>query len=113
MVPPLRATFARRIRMTVFVLVAVLSIVPGLVRATKPLRELTPAPFRMSRGFELPPTKCSLTPPSDVAVPAVSLEEPQPKQGRLRRADFNEVLPDSALDVSPKALRGPPSPPFV
>jgi hypothetical protein len=95
--------------MTVFVLVAVLSIVPGLVRATKPLRELTPAPFRMSRGFELPPTKCSVTPPSEVAVPAVSLEEPQPRQANLQPVDFNEALPDSALDISPEALRGPPS----
>jgi hypothetical protein len=113
MFPSLPANFARRIRMMVFVLVAVLSIVPGLVRATKPLRELTPAPFRMSRGFERPPAKCNLIPPSEVAVPAVSLEEPQPQQARLQPADPNEVFPDSALDVSPEALRGPPRLPLV
>jgi hypothetical protein len=107
---PFPATVARRIRMTVFVLVAILSVVPGLVRATKPLRELTPAPFRLSRGFELPPTKCSLTPPSEVAVPAVSLEEPQPQPVNPQTVELNEALPDSALNISPEDLRGPPSP---
>jgi len=105
------ATFARHIRMTVFILVAVLSIVPGLVRATKPLHELTPAPFRMSRGFKLPPAKCNLTPPSEVAVPAVALEEPQPTQANLPFLECDEAVPASALDTSPDGLRGPP--PFL
>jgi hypothetical protein len=104
-----QVSFARHIRMMVFALVAVLSIVPGLVRATKPLRELTPAPFRMSRGFELPPTKSSVTPPSEVAVPAVSLEEPQPAQANLQPLEVDESVRDSAIDLSPDALRGPPT----
>jgi hypothetical protein len=110
---PAPGTVARHIRLSVFLLVTILFVVPGLVRATKPLRESSPAPFRLSRGFELPPTKCSLTPPSEVAIPAVSLEEPSTQHVHRQLAQFDDALPESALDSSPEALRGPPSTPLV
>jgi len=103
------ATVARHVRVGVFLLVATLFVVPALVRATKSLRESTPSPIRLSRGFELPPTKCSIAPPPDVTVPAVSVVEPELRRINRRALAFDEFLPDSFLDSSPEALRGPPN----
>jgi hypothetical protein len=62
---PVRPSF----RVGIALLVSILLIVPALVRAMEPLRASTPSPVRLSRGFELPPAKCHVTPPTAVAVP--------------------------------------------
>jgi len=106
-------TVARYVRAGAFLLVATLLIVPALVQASKPLRESTPSPIRLSRGFKLPPTKVNVAPPPDVAVSLVSLEESEPTLGNRRALAFDEDIPDLTHHSSPEALRGPPNAPLA
>jgi hypothetical protein len=92
---------------TLLLLVATIALVPPLVRATARFGADTASPLRLNRGFESPPSKCTVEPPVDVrgqAVPIVVLSI----HVEWFDAPASEPQPHSAPSQSPDPLRGPP-----
>jgi hypothetical protein len=91
---------------TLSLLVATIAFVPPLVRAMSRGPE-TSSPIRLNRGFEQPPTKCTIVPPADAPRESVQhLALPI----RVERSDTLAGEPHfhSAPSPSPDPLRGPP-----
>jgi hypothetical protein len=92
---------------TLLLLVATIALVPPLVRATARLGADTSTPLRLNRGFESPPSKCTIAPPLDAhgqSVPTIVVSI----HIEWFDAPVNEPLPHSAPSHSPDPLRGPP-----
>ena len=101
------APIAARFRVGICVLVAALLVVPAAVRAAGRLEGSSPSPVRLSRGFDVPPAKCSVAPPADAALPVMS-----PETETRRLAPFVQVGDEPAArppaNTSPDPQRGPP-----
>jgi hypothetical protein len=95
---------------TLLLLVATIALVPPLVRATARIAADTASPLRLNRGFDAPPTKCTIVPPADIPFETVQ-HAPLPTDVERCDAPGQARLPDSPLVSSPDALRGPPFPP--
>jgi hypothetical protein len=92
---------------TLFLLVATIALVPPLVRATARFGADTSTPLRLNRGFESPPSKCTIAPPVDVhgqSLPTLVVSS----HIESAAAPVNEPRPRSAPSHSPDPLRGPP-----
>jgi hypothetical protein len=100
-----------RCRAPIFLLIVVMFCVPPLVRATDLLKGGTSSPlkFRLNRGFDVPQTKCRVSPPATrpAATPATELAASIQLVTSTRPDD--EALPPSPYDQSPTVLRGPPA----
>jgi len=105
--PPIGSVVAR-LRVVVFLLVSVLLVVPPVVRAAGHLPVSKPSPLRLSRGFELPPTRSVVVPPTETVPPVSSAAEPAAPPVCRRASAADDALPISPPDRSPDALRGPP-----
>ena len=88
-----------------FLMLATLAVVPALVFATH--QGATPS-LRLTRGFNAPPEKCTITPPA-AAVQAASRHEPQAAQARPATAVRVESIPVSPFERAPDTPRGPPT----
>lgn len=88
-------------------LVATIAFVPPLVRATARMSPDTSSPLRLNRGFDGPPTKCTIVPPADLPFEIVE-HPPQPIYVHRVDAPGNEPLPDSPPAPPSDPLRGPP-----
>lgn len=107
--PSPRYVLGRSIRLAVFVVVTILSVCPALICATRPLVELKPSGIRLSRGFELPPTKgCAARPTQTVVAVIDRTSEPKLRRTIRRTPEFASLSPFSVLYCSPDPLRGPP-----
>ena len=96
------------------VLVAVLALVPCLVRATGHFEDTTATSLlRLNRGFERPPAKCAATAPSRMLVQSLSWIAPPRFTIARRVAALDASIPHSPPVQSPTALRAPPVAPFV
>lgn len=97
---------AGHIRVGVLLMLATLAVVPALVFATH--QGATPS-LRLTRGFNAPPEKCTITPPAAV-VQSVSRHEPQTPHGHpAAAAVLSESIPESPPEHAPDTLRGPPA----
>ena len=100
---------ARWIRVAALALVAVMVLMPPLVRATQHVTDVAASQIRLNRGFDLPETRCHITPsltqPSLAAVVAPSIQE----LPVLAPGVDDESLPDAPTTVPFDPLRGPPS----
>jgi len=96
---------------TLLLLIATIAFVPPLVRAAARLTDpSTASPIRLNRGFESPPSKCTVVPPVDARGESVP-QAPQPvRVERFEASGHDEPLPDSAPSRSRDPLRGPPFP---
>jgi len=100
--------FTRRLRIaTAVLLAATVLCVPPLVRATAHFGADTASPLRLNRGFESPPSKCTVEPPVDVRGQAVPRLVPS-VHVEWFDAPASEPQPHSAPSQSPDPLRGPP-----
>jgi hypothetical protein len=94
------------IRVGVLLMLATLAVVPALVFAT---HQGATQSLRLTRGFNAPPDKCSITPPAAV-VQSVSRHEPQtPHTHPAATVVLSESIPDSPPARAPGTLRGPPT----
>ncbi|HEY7169972.1 MAG TPA: hypothetical protein VH417_03935 [Vicinamibacterales bacterium] len=92
---------------TLLLLVATIALVPPLVRATARFGADQSTPLRLNRGFESPPSKCTIAPPLDLhgqVVPTLVVSI----HVEWFDAPGNEPLPNPAPSHSPDPLRGPP-----
>jgi hypothetical protein len=96
-------------RVGVVMLVSALLVVPIFVRAGGQLHSSSPSPIRLSRGFELPPTKCHVAPPAETAAAPVRAALPTPVDVLRRAVAPDEAVPDASDNPSPDTQRGPPS----
>jgi hypothetical protein len=92
---------------TLFLLVATIALVPPLVRATARLGADAATPLRLNRGFESPPSKCTIAPPLDLHGQSVPMLVPSIHVDWFD-APAHEPLPHSTPGDSPDLLRGPP-----
>jgi len=99
---------ADRTRVTILVLIAILSVVPALVRAT--LSSSPTSLIRLNRGFERPPAKCLVPPPALMIVKTLSVVETENPKGDLFVPVLEVPGPDAPPEGSPDAFRGPPIP---
>ena len=106
------APIATRFRLGICVLVAALLVVPAAVRAAGRLEGSSPSPVRLSRGFEVPPAKCSVAPPTHASLPPISLIEPAAVRATARVYPADSP-PTSPGDRSPDPDRGPPLSPLL
>jgi hypothetical protein len=88
------------------VIIATLFVVPALVRATS--SGSPTSPVRLNRGFERPPAKSHVTPPSIVVVKAPLCGEAEPPKVARPVFVVGEPRPDPPPDGSPDGFRGPP-----
>jgi len=73
-------TATSRLGFGICIVVAALVLGPPLVRASDHIgRGSTSSLIRLNRGFEHPPTKCTLVPPHDCVEP-VSLSQSDPSR---------------------------------
>jgi len=104
-------TIAGRARVAILVIVATLCVVPVLVRATFSGSARTP--IRLNRGFERPPAKSTIAPPTAAAATPLSRHEAAPSTRDRFSPIPNDILPGSLLELAPDPLRGPPIPRFA
>ena len=98
---------ARPGRIGMFVVAALIFLVPPLVLATSTGSKSTPV--RLSRGFGPPRVKCNVTPPAEEALESASSSEaPEPPRVSQNVPSHDESIPDSPYHASPDAQRGPP-----
>src|ERR1043166_8570440 len=102
------ASPAARVRVAILVIVATLCVVPVLVRATFSGSARTP--IRLNRGFERPPAKSTIAPPTTAAVTPVPHEEAEPSTRERFSPIPNDVPPLFRHAATPDPLRGPPTP---
>lgn len=89
------------------VLVAAIFVVPALVRATYPSQS---APIRLNRGFDAPPSKCTLEAPHAILIPFEYVREVTRDRRDHVVLDLGILSPDAPDSRSPDPFRGPPSP---
>jgi hypothetical protein len=94
---------------TLLLLVATIAFVPPLVRATARIAPDTSSPLRLNRGFDAPPTKCTVVPPAELPFETIQ-HLPLPIRVERFAAPANDPVPEPPLGPSPDALRGPPAP---
>jgi hypothetical protein len=102
---------AGRFRSAIFLLILVMFCVPPLVRATDLLKAGTSSPLkiRLNRGFNVPQTKCRVTPPPAQPVAILATEVVVSTQTLTAASPDDEALPASPPHQSPTDLRGPPA----
>jgi RES domain-containing protein len=100
---------ARWIRVAAFALIALMVLMPPLVRATQHVTDVAASQIRLNRGFDLPETRCNVMPAlTQPALAAVVALLDQPLQ-ILAPAAGDESLPGSPVTLKFEPLRGPPS----
>jgi hypothetical protein len=109
---PRCAPVTPRFRVGITLLVSALLIVPAVVRAAGTLEGSRPSPVRLSRGFELPPTKCNVAPPVNTAMVVVVLSEPATVPLGRHASNVDEPVSAAPSDCAPDPLRGPPVTPL-
>ena len=92
---------------TLLLLISTIALVPPLVRAAARLTD-TSSPIRLNRGFESPPSKCTVVPPVDARGESVPQAPPPIRVERFEAAAHDEPLPESAPGRSRDPQRGPP-----
>jgi len=97
---------AARTRSAVFLLVAIVLVVPPLVRAasTAPGGQ----PIRLNRGFNFPPAKCHIAPPPEATAAVAPTVEPTAPRAVWIAVSVAAPLPALPAAAPPDALRGPP-----
>jgi hypothetical protein len=84
-------------------------LMPPLVRATQHVTDVAASQIRLNRGFDLPETRCNITPVlTQPPLAAVVALLHQPRQV-LAPAAGDESLPGSPVTIPFEPLRGPPS----
>ncbi len=104
---------ARHVRGIVLIVAALaivmMAVVPALVLATQHGR--VPS-IRLTRGFDAPPAKYYVVPPS-AAIASVVRDSPPPLPVHPASLVFAEPIPDSSAARSLDPLRGPPASPLA
>src|SRR5213080_4520259 len=92
-------------------LVAVVFCVPPLVRATDHVGAGTTSPLklRLNRGFNVPETKCRVTPPPAESASLLAADEVTPPRTMSGAPAFDPAIAPSPHHPSPEVLRGPPA----
>jgi hypothetical protein len=100
---------ARWIRSASLVLIAVMVLMPPLVRATQPLTGNPASQIRLNRGFDRPETRCDVTPGlTQPVVATISAGGLDPSQ-ILAPYSNDEPVPCTPAHLPFDSLRGPPS----
>jgi len=96
-----------RRRAGIYLLLTAVSFGPVLLRALPP--RLPSPSVRLNRGYEAPPSKWKVAPPSESVPQSTAVEASAQSRFAVRtlRAS-DETIPDSPLVLSPGPQRGPP-----
>ena len=98
----------RHVRALAFVLVGMICVVPALVRATYSPSVITP--IRLNRGFDAPPSKVAVVPPTDsVICPLLDQAPPTLDRSSGHAPEVDDRVAPVSPDSSPDPLRGPPT----
>ena len=99
---------ARWIRVAAFALIALMVLMPPLVRATQRVTDSAASQIRLNRGFDLPETRSDLTPtltqPAIAAIVALLNQQPR----IVSPSHDDQSLPGSPATLPFDPLRGPP-----
>jgi hypothetical protein len=97
-----------RVRRTVFALVALMVLMPPLVRATRSPAGDSPLQIRLNRGFHLPETRWDGALPQ-APLTIAALFEPWRPASPVLVSQGEEPLPESRAPLPIDSLRGPPA----
>jgi hypothetical protein len=99
---------ARWIRVAAFALIAMMVLMPPLVRATQHLAGSAASQIRLNRGFDLPENRCDPAPAVNQPSIAALIATPAPQLFVLAPVPDIECLPGSPAFLPFDPLRGPP-----
>lgn len=104
----------RILRGTIFIVLAVLVVVPPLVRASRRVSEASSSStLRLNRGFDAPVAKSDVTPPQTAAPHWAVLHVPADPAPLHPRPSLDVPLPQPPPDPTPDSPRSPPAFPIA
>jgi hypothetical protein len=100
---------ARWIRVAAFALIGLMVLMPPLVRATQRVTDNAASQIRLNRGFDLPETRCDITPTLTQPAIAAIVASLNQESRILAPSAEDDSLPGSPATLPFDPLRGPPS----